>query len=210
MRRRCRRASEHFREELLDPHEVQIAQIRMKEGTTLTDIDPGRDCPKTVRMVVEIGKGSTNKYEYDAELGVFRLDRPLYSPMHYPGDYGFIPGTVAEDGDPIDVLCLVDQPSFPGCVTEIRPVGMLDMIDDAELDHKIIAVPLRNPRFDQIQEMEEIPEHVRREIEHFFDIYKELEERTVRTRGWRDLDAARDAIRASRERFTSAPNTPPK
>jgi inorganic pyrophosphatase len=171
--------------------------------TKLSEIDPGPQCPDTVRMIVEIGKGSTNKYEYDIDLGVFRLDRVLYSPMHYPGDYGFIPGTIAEDGDPIDVLTLVDQPSFPGCVTDVRPVGMLEMIDDAEVDHKIIAVPLRNPRFDQIRMMDEIPDHVRREVEHFFEIYKELEGRTVKTRGWHSLDTAHKAIRSSRERFIS-------
>lgn len=152
-------------------------------------------------MIVEIGKNSTNKYEYDTKLGLFRLDRALYSPMHYPGDYGFVPGTFAEDGDPIDVLSLVDQPSFPGCMTEVRPVGMLEMVDESEIDHKIIAVPVRNPRFDQIRAMEEVPDHVRLEIEHFFEIYKELEERTVRTRGWRGLTEARDAIAKSRERF---------
>jgi inorganic pyrophosphatase len=86
----------------------------------LSDIDPGPECPQTVRMVVEIGKNSRNKYEYDIELGAFRLDRALFSPMHYPGDYGFIPGTLAEDGDPMDVLSLVDEPCFPGCLTEVR------------------------------------------------------------------------------------------
>ncbi len=167
----------------------------------LTDVDPGGECPQSVRMIVEIGKGSTNKYEYDTDLGVFRLDRPLYSPMHYPGDYGFIPGTVAEDGDPIDVLTLVDQPSFPGCMLEVRPVAMLEMIDEAEVDDKILAVPLRNPRFDQWLTIEDLPDHLRREIEHFFEIYKELEGRTVRTRGWRGLEEAREAITRSRERF---------
>lgn len=101
--------------------------------TNLSEIDPGPQCPETVRMIVEIGKGSSNKYENDSDLGVFRLDRALYSPMHYPGDYGFIPGTLAEDGDPIDVLSLVDQPSFPGCLTDVRPLGMLEMIDEAEI-----------------------------------------------------------------------------
>ena len=91
----------------------------------LHEIDPGPECPEIVRMIVEIPKNSGNKYEYDRALGVFRLDRTLYSPMHYPGDYGFIPGTLAEDGDPMDVLTLVDQPSFPGCLIEVRPVAVL-------------------------------------------------------------------------------------
>jgi inorganic pyrophosphatase len=169
--------------------------------TGLSEIDPGPHCPETVRMIVEIGKNSSNKYEYDSELGVFRFDRALYSPMHYPGDYGFVPGTIAEDGDPIDVINLVDHPSFPGCLTEVRPVGMLEMVDEAEIDHKILAVPVRNPRFDQVRNLDDLPDHVRVEVEHFFEIYKELEGRTVKTRGWRGLDEARDAIAKSRERF---------
>jgi inorganic pyrophosphatase len=89
----------------------------------LYDIDPGPDCPEVVRAFIEIPKNSTNKYEYDGSLGVFRLDRALYSPMHYPGDYGFIPGTLAEDDDPLDVIVLVDKPSFTGCLMEVRPVA---------------------------------------------------------------------------------------
>ncbi len=170
----------------------------------LSEIDPGPECPTAVRMVVEIPQGSKNKYEYDSALRVFKLDRVLYSPIHFPGDYGFIPGTVAQDGDAIDVLTLVDQPSFTGCVAEVRPVGMLEIIDEAEIDDKIIAVPQRNPRFDNIQTIGEIPDHVRLEIEHFFEIYKELEGTAVRTRGWRDLDTARGAIRTSRARFIAA------
>ena len=90
----------------------------------LYDLDPGPETPEVVRMIVEIPKNSANKYEYDGNLGVFRLDRALYSPMHYPGDYGFIPGTLAEDNDPLDVLTLVEEPSFPGCLIEVRPVGL--------------------------------------------------------------------------------------
>ncbi len=108
----------------------------------LYDLDPGSDCPEIVRMIVEIPKNSANKYEYDGELGVFRLDRALYSPMHYPGDYGFIPGTLAEDGDPMDVLALVEEPSFSGCLIGVRPLGLLDMLDQEEPDQKILAVPL--------------------------------------------------------------------
>src|SRR5436309_688679 len=116
---------------------------------SLYDIDPGPESPELVRMIVEIPKNSTNKYEYDGKLAVFRLDRALYSPMHYPGDYGFIPGTLAEDGDPMDVLALVQDSSFPGVMIEVRPVGILNMVDQEERDLKVLAVPNRNPRFDQ-------------------------------------------------------------
>src|SRR6185437_4261778 len=140
----------------------------------LYDLDPGADAPEIVRMIVEIPQHSANKYEYDGNLGVFRLDRALYSPLHYPGDYGFIPGTLADDRDPLDVLVLVQQPSFPGVMIEVRPVGVLNMQDGDEKDQKILSVPTRNPRYDQIHTMDQIFSHVRREIEHFFSIYKEL------------------------------------
>jgi len=162
---------------------------------TLYDLEPGPDCPEIVRMIVEIPKNSTNKYEYDGTLGVFRLDRTLYSPMHYPGDYGFIPDTQAEDGDPLDVLTLVDEASFPGVLIVVRPLGALDMLDQNEADQKILAVPNRNPRFDQV-----FP-HNLREIEHFFTIYKELEGKHTEMRGWRGPREAREIISRARERY---------
>ena len=99
---------------------------------SLYDLDPGPECPERVRVIVEIPKNSANKYEYDGKLGVFRLDRPLYSPLHYPGDYGFVPGTLADDGDPLDVLVLMSEPSFTGCMIEVRPLGLLALIDSED------------------------------------------------------------------------------
>jgi len=125
----------------------------------------------------------------------------LYSPVHYPGDYGFIPGTIAPDGDPLDVLALVEEPSFPGCLIEVRPVGILNMIDQNATDQKIVAVPNRNPRYDEVQKLEEIFVHVRREIEHFFTIYKELEGRVTATLGWGSREEARKAIVDSRTAY---------
>jgi len=152
-------------------------------------------------MIVEIPKNSSNKYEYDSALGVFRLDRTLYSPMHYPGDYGFIPGTLADDGDPLDVLALVEEPSFSGCIIEIRPVGILNMVDNAEPDQKVIAVPNRNPRYDQVHTLDQLFPHTRREIEHFFTIYKELEGKKTHMEGWGGPMEAREAIVRSRRAF---------
>lgn len=152
-------------------------------------------------MIVEIPKGSANKYEYDGELGIFRLDRALYSPMHYPGDYGFIPGTLADDGDPLDVLALVQGPSFPGCLIEVRPVGILNMVDQSEHDQKVIAVPRKDPRYAQVHTMDQIFSHVRRELEHFFSIYKELEGRVTRMEGWGGPHDARKAIMDSRRAY---------
>ncbi len=168
---------------------------------SLYEIDPGPGCPEVVRMIVEIPKKSGNKYEYDAALGVFRLDRALYSPMHYPGDYGFIPGTRAEDSDPLDVLALVEEASFTGCLIEVRPVGVLNMVDNDQADQKIVAVPTRNPRYDEIHTMDQIFPHVRREIEHFFSIYKELEGKKTQMNGWGNPAEAREVIAKSRQSY---------
>jgi inorganic pyrophosphatase len=162
--------------------------------------DPGPDSPTVVRMVVEIPKDSSNKYEYDASLGLFRLSRTLYSPMHYPGDYGFIPGTVAEDGEPLDVLCLVTSPSFSGCLSQIRPVAVLDMLDGDDVDRKVLAVPNRDPRYASVQSLLDLDQHVQREVEHFFEIYKDLEGHQTQTRGWRDKQEAHLVIAESRRR----------
>ena len=152
-------------------------------------------------MIVEIPKNSGNKYEYDGELNMFRLDRVLYSPMHYPGDYGFIPGTLAGDGDPLDVLCLVQDPSFTGCVIEVRPVGILNMRDQQEPDQKILAVPTKDPRWDEIHTIDQVFPHVRREIEHFFQIYKELQGAKTIMDGWGGPKDARRAILDSRQTY---------
>lgn len=173
----------------------------------LSDIDPGPYAPKSVRMIVEIAKGGSNKCEYDIELGVFRLDRALYSPMHYPGDYGFVPGTVADDGDPIDILVLMTHPSFTGCMIEVRPVGILDMVDNSEADYKVLAVPMRNPRYDEIHNIGDVRGHQLREIEHFFQIYKELEGKNVKLQGWRDVQAAHEAIMKARARYVEQQKT---
>ncbi len=167
----------------------------------LHEMDPGEKCPDIVRMIVEIPKDSRNKYEFDVKLGVFRLDRTLYSPMHYPGDYGFVPGTVAADGDPIDVLVLSGEPTFTGCLREVRPSGMLEMTEEKGPDEKILAVPERNPRYEQVYTIDQIYPHTRLEIEHFFDIYKELEGKRTETKGWRGPMETRHAIMASRKRF---------
>ncbi len=176
---------------------VCYAENRVK----LYDIDPGQDIPELVRAIIEIPKNSVNKYEYDGELGLFRLDRALYSPMHYPGDYGFIPGTLADDGDPLDILIQVDEPSFTGCLMEARPVGVLHMIDGSEHDEKILAVPNRNPRFDSIHTIDQVYPHIRREIEYFFSIYKELQGAQMKMDGWGGPREARRVISETRQAY---------
>ena len=124
--------------------------------------------------------------------------------MHYPGDYGFIPGTLAEDGDPMDVLALVQESSYPGVMIEVRPVGILQMVDQAERDQKIIAVPNRDPRYEEIHTFDQLFPHTRREIEHFFEIYKELEGKITRLDGWGGPREARKTIQLSRRTYLDA------
>ncbi len=170
----------------------------------LVDLEPGPASPKRVRMVVEIPKDSGHKYEYEPSLGLFLLSRSLHSPMHYPGDYGFIPGTVAEDEQPLDIIALASSPSFTGCLIEARPVALLDMMDGPTVDHKIIAVATGDPRYATIADAEDLRAHIRRELEHFFAIYKELEGRVMQLRAWAGAREAHRIIEESRARYLAA------
>jgi len=161
----------------------------------------GASVPDVVNAVVEIPCGQVNKYEYDKKLHVFRLDRNLYSPVHYPGDYGFIPSTLSDDGDPLDVLVLVDSPSFPGCFMEVRPIGVLEMLDQGAKDEKILAVQTQNPRYRDVRNYSEIYPHVLREVDHFFAIYKNLEGKRTETIGWHNAHHARAVISESWQRY---------
>ncbi len=161
----------------------------------------GDQVPEIVRAIVEIPQDSSNKYEYDKELHVFRLDRNLYSPMHYPGDYGFIPQTLAEDGDPLDILILGDAPSFPGCVFTARPIGLFEMLDQGVQDEKILAYATGNPRFSEIADYTQVHGQVLREVEHFFSVYKDLEGKRTEVLGWKDRIAAQQVIQSSHQRY---------
>ena len=147
-----------------------------------------------IEVVVEIPKGSRNKYEYDDRRGVFVLDRVLYSSVHYPTDYGFVPNTLAADGDHLDVLIIVEEPTFTGCHLLVRAVGVLIMQDEKGRDEKILAVPVRDPRFDQISDLRDVPPHLLREIENFFATYKALEGKPTATLGWHDATTALHVI----------------
>jgi inorganic pyrophosphatase len=154
-----------------------------------------------VEVFVEIPQGSRNKYEYDKVRRVFVLDRVLYSSVHYPTDYGFIPDTLADDGDPLDALVIVQEPTFPGCIVPARPIGMLDMYDDKGEDEKVLAVPLGDPRFEGVNSLQHISPHWLREIENFFQTYKTLEDRLTQVRGWCDAVAAWETIERYRAAF---------
>lgn len=161
----------------------------------------GDRIPELVSAVIEIPLGEVNKYEYDKTLHVFRLDRTLFSPVHYPGDYGFLPQTLAADGDPLDVLVLVDTPSFSGCLMEVRPIGLLEMTDQGVKDEKVLAVARHNPRYKEVHNYSQIYPHVMREISHFFAIYKDLEGKRTQMLGWQDAATARAVILESHQRF---------
>jgi inorganic pyrophosphatase len=169
--------------------------------TNYLSLPIGRSAPDEVNAVIEIPRGLTNKYEYDKELHVFRLDRNLYSPVHYPGDYGFIPSTLSDDGDPLDVLVLVDAPSFTGCVMTVRPIGFLEMMDQGQRDEKVLAVGINNPIYQNVRDYEELYSHILREIEHFFSIYKELESKSTTVVGWQAAGKAREIVTECQERY---------
>ncbi len=137
-----------------------------------------------VEVTVEIPSGSRNKYEYDHVRHRFVLDRTLYSSVHYPCDYGFIEGSMADDGDPLDVLVVLAEPTFPGCVVRVRPIGVLDMADEKGHDFKILAVAADDPRWDAMHRLEDLSPHRLLEIENFFKTYKTLEKRPTDVRGW--------------------------
>lgn len=163
----------------------------------LHDLPIGDKAPETVLAVIEIPTGSHIKYEYDHELGLMKLDRILHSPMFYPTDYGFLPQTLAEDGDPLDVIVLTDTPVFPGCLAELRPIGKMAMLDGGERDDKILCVQLGNPHYTHLRELEDVAPQLLDEIAHFFAQYKFLEKKTVVVEGWSDRESAYSAIRTA-------------
>ncbi|GAB3455737.1 inorganic diphosphatase [Streptomonospora sediminis] len=160
-------------------------------------------------MVVEIPQGSQNKYEMDHRLGRIRLDRTLFTSTQYPADYGFIPDTLAEDGEPLDAMVPLEKRSFPGCVVRVRPVAVFWMQDERGPDAKILCMPAGDPRLDHIRDLRNLPEFQLQEITHFFDIYKRLEPgKSSEVRGWQDRASAEQTVRESQQRAAreSAPS----
>jgi inorganic pyrophosphatase len=154
-----------------------------------------------VNALIEIPTGSQNKYEFDKEAGRFALDRVLFSPMHYPTEYGYLDNTLAEDGDPLDVLVLTTFPTFPGCAIESRVVGVLMMADDKGKDEKLLAVPTSDPRFKEVHSLDDVAPHVLKEIAHFFQVYKDLENKSVTIEGWEGVETAARLIEESKARY---------
>ncbi|UBF24154.1 inorganic diphosphatase [Kovacikia minuta CCNUW1] len=149
---------------------------------------PAQPKPGLINVLIEIPAGSKNKYEFDKDLNAFALDRVLYSSVQYPYDYGFVPNTLADDGDPLDGMVLIDQPTFPGCVIAARPIGMLEMIDGGDRDEKILCVPAKDPRYAQVKSLSDIASHRLDEIAEFFKTYKNLEKKVTEILGWKDTE----------------------
>ncbi len=152
--------------------------------------------------VVEIPKGTRNKYEYDAELDGIVFDRLLMTAARYPADYGYLRDTLGEDGDPLDALVCLTEPTFPGCLIPVKPVGLFKMRDEAGGDDKVICVPVSDPNWNEYEQLDNLPALLRQEIEQFFSIYKDLEGKIVEVNGWRSAEDARAEIEAARRRFT--------
>ena len=152
-------------------------------------------------MIVEIPKGSRNKYEVDHDTGDIYLDRTLFTATRYPADYGFIPDTLAEDGDPLDAMVLVSEPTFPGCHIRVRPIGLFLMEDQGHPDHKVMAVPVREPVWGDVKSLDDLPPHMLAEIEHFFTVYKTLEEKKTAALGWFGIEETLEIIQAARDAY---------
>lgn len=157
---------------------------------SLLNVSIGPDAPLVFNSIIEIPKGSTNKYELDEESGMLRLDRVLYSPLFYPFDYGFIPQTKYLDGDPIDVLVMSMHPTFPGCIVDARAIGVLEMRDEKGPDEKLLCVATKDPRFNNRKSLNDLNPHTLKEIIHFFEVYKTLEDKEVEVIGWKDVPEA--------------------
>ena len=154
------------------------------------DISSGRITAEAFVAVIEISKGGKNKYELDKETGMLKLDRILSTSMQYPANYGFIPRTYAEDGDPLDVLVLSSEPIQPSALVRCAPIGVLSMVDEGFVDHKIIAVPMRDPMYNMVTSVKELPTHVFDEMLHFFSVYKTLENKVTAIEQVSDVDEA--------------------
>jgi inorganic pyrophosphatase len=172
----------------------------------MSETEAGRD---VVDVFVEIPKGSRNKYEWDFETGRFTLDRMLFSAVHYPGDYGFVPHTWAEDGDPLDAVVLLSEPTFPGCVIAVRVIGVFFMRDEKGPDAKVIGVPDSDPHWEQVADLADAPSHLLDEVGHFFSIYKDLEAKTVTVDGFAPREQARVEIARARAAYATPEHKPP-
>jgi inorganic pyrophosphatase len=172
------------------------------------ELPAGPNAPNTIYVIVEIPKGSRNKYEYHKTAGIIKLDRVLYSSLHYPGDYGLIPRTYYEDGDPLDAIVMINEPTFPGCIIEARPIGVFRMMDKGLPDDKILTVPATDPIFNDYNDISDIPKHFLKEVAHFFQVYKDLEGAYTESIGWESVESAHNKIRHALELYSTSFHPP--
>lgn len=168
----------------------------------LHDIDPGTK--EEMNAIIEIPRGSHNKYEIDKKTGMIALDRVLHTAQSYPFDYGFVPQTLWDDGDALDVVVLTTHPLLPGILVRVRPVGIMNMTDGGEDDAKVIAVPVDDPRFQKVTDIGDVNPHTLKEIEHFFSTYKQIQKKEVVTKGFENAKTAQDAFTRACEMYTSS------
>ncbi len=167
----------------------------------LHEITAGKNVPDVINVIIEIPKGSKNKYELDKETGLITLDRAMHTSQDYPFDYGFMPQSHWADGDPLDVVVLTTYPLACGVLVKVRPVGIIHMVDDGESDAKILGVPDHDPRWDDVKKLSDVNKHTLKEIEHFFLTYKKLQHKEVHIDGIGDVDEAKAAIQKSQELY---------
>lgn len=165
------------------------------------DVPLGDEVPEKFNVIIEIPRNSANKYEVDKETGLIKLDRVLFGSQYYPFDYGFAPQTYWHDNDPLDVMVLTTYPLQPGLFVEVRPIGVLPMMDSGESDYKVMAVPSEDPRYNHYQQITDVGEHRLKEIKNFFETYKQLQGKEVTCEDWRDRDAAIATVRESIELY---------
>ncbi|MFC1727240.1 inorganic diphosphatase [Patescibacteria group bacterium] len=167
----------------------------MKQSNLVHTLPTGERPPYEVNCLVEIPKGSSNKYEYDKDFGLFKLDRVLYEAVFYPAEYGIIPQTLEDDGDPLDIMVLSTYPTFPGCLISCRPIAALRLDDSGEEDNKIIAVPADDPRFKEVKNIDDLRSHIKKEIKNFWENYVELQpNKIIEIKGWSGREKARQLI----------------
>ncbi len=167
----------------------------------LSELPIGDKSPHTINVIIEIPAGNRNKYEYDEDLHIIKVDRVGYTAMAHPYDYGFIPQTRSEDGDHLDAFVILNPSVFPGCLVEARPIGVVMLRDDGEMDEKVICVPASDPRMDHVDDIAKLSPHIAKEIQHFFEHYKDLQDKKTEVLDWGDAQAARDIVDAAQAAF---------
>jgi inorganic pyrophosphatase len=161
------------------------------------EVSPGKNLPDEMNVIIEINKGSKNKYEIDKETGLIALDRAMKTAQDYPFDYGFVPQTYWDDGDALDVVVLTTYPLTPGILVKVRPVAIMSMIDGGDADDKVISVPVDDPRWEEVKDLEDINKHTIKEMEHFFSTYKTIENKEVEVNGFKGAKDAKAAVKRS-------------